>query len=94
MTPLDVRSPHGATLDQVLYAENKMFGDDNDTSHNPSNLDNDSKDGDYRDHGNDDADDDSARDLGGKGTGGQLRKRVQESSGHRRDRAPAFHVHI
>ncbi len=26
MTPLDVRSPDGATLEQVLYAENKMFG--------------------------------------------------------------------
>ena len=100
-----------------------MFGDDNDTSHNPSGLGNDSKDGDYRDHGNDDADDDSSGDLGGKGTGGQLRshcrchlcrrrrrysvlppyrieKRKQESwflqvcFGRRRDRAPAFRVHI
>ena len=53
-----------------------MFGDDNDSSHKQSNLDNDSKDGDYRDHGNDEADDDSAMDLGGNGTGGKLRKRA------------------
>ncbi len=76
MTPLDVRSPDGATLEQVLYAENKMFGDDNGSSHKQSNLDRDSKDGDYRDHGDNEADDDGAMDLGGKGTGGQLRKRA------------------
>ena len=37
MTPLDVRSPAGATLEQVLYAETKNFGDDND-SHKLSNF--------------------------------------------------------
>jgi hypothetical protein len=61
--------PDGAMLEQVLYTENKMFGDNNDTSHKQSNLDNDSKDGDYRDHGADEADDDSAMDIGVKGTG-------------------------
>jgi hypothetical protein len=76
MTPLDVGSPDGATLEQVLYAENKMFGEDNDSSHKQSNVDNNSKDGNYCDHGNDEADDDSAMDLGGKGTGGKLRKRA------------------
>ncbi len=59
MTPLDVRSPDGATLEQVLYAENKIFVDDND-SHKLSNLDIDSKDGDYCDPGNDEADDDGS----------------------------------
>ena len=53
-----------------------MFGDDNDSSHKQSDLECDSKDGDYRDHGNDEADDDSAMDIGGKGTGGKLRKRA------------------
>jgi hypothetical protein len=76
MTPLDVRSPDGATLEQVLYTENKMLGDDNDSLHKQSNLDNDSKDGDYCDHGDNEADDNSAMDLGGKGTGGKLRKRA------------------
>ncbi len=85
MTPLDVRSPHEATLEQVLYAENKMFGDDNDSSHKQSDLDNDSKDGDYRDHVDDEADDDSAMDLGGKGTGGQLRKRAAAVLSHHSD---------
>ena len=79
MTPLDVRSPDGATLEQVLYAENKMFGDDNDL-HKPSNLDIDSKDGDYCDPGNNEADDDgsqsSAMESGGKGTGGKLKERA------------------
>ncbi len=59
MTPLDVRSPDGATLEQVLYAENKMFGDDN-ASHKLSDLDNDLKDGDYCDPVNDEADDDGS----------------------------------
>ena len=84
MTPLDVRSPAGATLEQVLYAE-KMFGDDNDSSHRQSDLDSNSKDGDYRDHGDDEADDDSAMDLGGKGTGGQLRKRAKAVLFHHSD---------
>jgi hypothetical protein len=44
--------------------------------HKQSDLDNDSKDGDYRDHGNDEADGNSAMDIGGKGTGGKLRKRA------------------
>ena len=44
--------------------------------HKLSDLDNGSKDDDYRDHGNNEADDDSAMDLGGKGTGGKLRKRA------------------
>ncbi len=75
MTPLDVRSVDGATLEQVLYAENKMFGDSNDL-HKLSDLDNDSKDGDYRDPGDNEADDDSAMDFGGKGTGGKLKERA------------------
>jgi hypothetical protein len=79
MTPLDVHSLDGATLEQVLYAENKMFGDDND-SHKLSDLDNDLKDGDYRDPGNNEANDDgshsSAMDSGGKGTGGKLKERA------------------
>jgi hypothetical protein len=76
MTPLDVRSPDGATFEQVLYAENKMFGDDDDSLHKQSDLDNDSKDGDFRDHGDNEADDDSAMSIGGKGTGKKLRKRA------------------
>ncbi len=76
MTPLDVHSPDGATLEQVLYADNKMFGDDNDSLHKLSNLDNDSKDGDYHSPGNDEADDDSAMGFGGKGTGRKLKKRA------------------
>jgi hypothetical protein len=76
MTPLDVRSPDGTTLEQILYAENKIFGDNNDSSHKQSDLDNVSKDGDYCDHGDDEDDDDSAMDIGGKGTGGKLRKRA------------------
>ncbi len=79
MTPLDVRSPDGATLEQVLYAENKMFGDDNDL-HKLSDFDNDSKDGDYCDPGDSKADDDgshsSVMDSGGKGTGGKLKERA------------------
>jgi hypothetical protein len=85
MTPLDVRSPHGTTLEQVLYAENKMFGDDNDSLPKQSDFDNDSKDGDYRDHGDDEAYDNSAMDLGGKGTGGQLRKRAAAVLFHHSD---------
>jgi hypothetical protein len=85
MTPLDERSPDGATLEQVLYTENKMFGDNNDSLHKQSDLDNDSKDGDYCDHNDDEADDDSAMDLGGKGTGGQLRKRAAAVLFHHSD---------
>ena len=59
MTPLDVHSPDGATLEQVLYAENEMSGDDND-SHKLSNIDIDLKDGDYCDPGNNGADDDGS----------------------------------
>jgi hypothetical protein len=70
MTPLDVCSPDGAILEQVFYAENKIFGDDND-SHKLSNMDIDSKDGDYCHPGNDEADDDgsqsSAMEAGGRG---------------------------
>jgi hypothetical protein len=77
MTPLDVCSPDGATLEQVLYAEKKMFGDDND-SHKLSDLDIDLKDGDYRDPGDDEADDDSSQSSamgsGGKGTGGKMQQ--------------------
>ena len=79
MTPLDVRSPDGATLEQFLYAENKMFGDNNDL-HKLSDLVIDLKDGDYRDPGVDEADDDgshcSAMDSGEKGTGGKLKERA------------------
>jgi hypothetical protein len=79
MTHLDVPSLDGATLEQVLYAENKMFGDDNDL-HKLSNLDIDSKDGDYCDPGDNEADDDgshsSAMDSGGKGTGEKLKERA------------------
>ncbi len=79
MTHLDVCSPIGATLEKVLYAENKNFGDNND-SHKLSNIDIDSKDGDYCDPGNDEGDDDgsqsSAMEAGGKGTGGKLKERA------------------
>jgi hypothetical protein len=79
MTPLDVRSPDGAMLEQVLYAENIFWGDDND-SHKLSNLDIDSKDGDYHDPSNHEADDDgsqsSAMEAGGKGAGGKLKERA------------------
>ncbi len=50
MTPLDVHSPDGATLEQVLYAENEMLGDNND-SHKLSN---------YCDPGNNGADNDGS----------------------------------
>ncbi len=62
-----------------------MFGDDNDSSHRQSDLDSDSKDGNYRDQGDDEADDNSAMDLGGKGTGGQLRKRAKAVLFHHSD---------
>jgi hypothetical protein len=79
MIPLDVRSPDGARLEQVLYAENKMFGDNND-SHKLSDIDIVSNDGDYCDPGNDEADDDgshsSAINSGGKRTGGKLKERA------------------
>jgi hypothetical protein len=81
MTMLDVRSLDGATLEQVLYAENKMFGDDNDSPHKQSDLDSDSKDGNYCDHGDDEADDNSAMDL----TDGQLRKRAKAMLFHHSD---------
>ncbi len=76
MTPLDVRSLDGATLEQVLYAEKNFFSD----LHKLSNLDIDSKDGDYRDPGDDEADDDgsqsSVMDSGGKGTGEKVKERA------------------
>ena len=59
MTPLDVRSPDGATLEQILYAEKNISGED-DASHDLSGIDIDSKDGDYHDPGNDGADDDGS----------------------------------
>ena len=69
MTPLDVHSPAGATLEQVLYAE-KNIGEDN-ALHNLWNIDIDLKDGYYHDRSNDDADDyvsqSSAMEAGGRG---------------------------
>ena len=79
MTPSDVYSPAGATLEQVLYAK-KNISEEDDASHNLSGIDIDSKDGDYCDPSNNDADDDgsqsSAMEVGGKGTGGNLKERV------------------
>ncbi len=76
MTLLDVRLPAGATLEQVLYAEKNISGED-DASNDLSGIDIDSKDGHYHDRSNDDADDDgsqsSAMEAGGKGTGGNLK---------------------
>ena len=79
MTPLDVHLPAGATLEQVLYAEKNISGEDN-ASHDLPDINIDSKDGDYHDRGNNDADDDvsqsSAMEAGGKGTGGNLKERA------------------
>ena len=79
MTPLDVRSPDGATLEQILYAEVNISGED-EASHDLSGIDIDSKDGDYCDPGEDEADDDgsqsSAMEAGGKETGGNLKERA------------------
>ncbi len=70
MNPLDLRLPDGATLEQVLYAEKNISGED-DASHDLSNMVIDSKDGDYCDPRNDEADDDgsqsSAMEAGGRG---------------------------
>ena len=60
MTPLDVRSPAGATLEQVLYAEKNISGED-DASHYLSGIGISSKDGDYCDPGDNDADDDGSQ---------------------------------
>ena len=74
MTPLDVRLPAGAMLEQVLYAEKNISGG-YDASNNLSLIDVDSKDGDYHDPGDDDGDGDDdgsqsdAKEAGGKGTG-------------------------
>ena len=79
MTPLDVRLPDGATLEQVLYAEKNISGDNN-VSHDLSGIDIDLKDGDYCDPDNNEADDDSsqssAMEAGGKKTGGNLKERA------------------
>ena len=79
MTPLDVHLPDGATLEQVLYAEKNISGDNN-ASHDLSGIGIDSKDGDYPDPGDNEADDDgsqsSAMEAGGKGTGGNLKERA------------------
>ena len=56
MTPVDVNLPAPAMLEDLLYAEKNIFGDDG--SHDLGNIDLDARDGDYLDRGNDDADDD------------------------------------
>jgi hypothetical protein len=56
VTPLDVKLPAAAMLEELLYAEKNISG--NDGLHNLGDIDLDSRDGDYLDCGNDDADDD------------------------------------
>ncbi len=78
MTPLDVNLLAAAMLEEVLYAEKNVSGDDG--SHILGNINIDSRDGDYLDRGNNDADDDvsqlCAMEAGGKGIGGNLLERA------------------
>ena len=56
MTSLDVNLPAAAMLEELLYTEKNISGDDG--LHDLSNIDLDLRDGDYFDPGNDGADDD------------------------------------